>query len=191
MFVDSTSAINRVRDDALGPGQRFGVAAIDVCLRILARDNDVTIRWVPAHSGASGNEVADEYAKSAATGDAPEEEIPEGYGNETSLTHDESCHRDQVPRGGGVDLETCEARATVQAPPGTRPPSAPAQAGEEDPRRPLIPAPVWPRGNRDPPAAAWDDDMSECVCVILYFYPATCGPKGHGSGSAAALEQRQ
>ena len=23
------------------------------------------------------------------------------------------------------------------------------------------------------------------VCVILYFYPATCGPKGHGSGSAA------
>ena len=24
------------------------------------------------------------------------------------------------------------------------------------------------------------------VCVILYFYPATCGPKGHGSGSAAA-----
>ena len=30
-----------------------------------------------------------------------------------------------------------------------------------------------------------------CVCVFLYFYPATCGPKGHGSGSAAALEQRQ
>ena len=30
-----------------------------------------------------------------------------------------------------------------------------------------------------------------CVCVILYFYPATCGPKGHGSGSAAALEHRQ
>ena len=21
-----------------------------------------------------------------------------------------------------------------------------------------------------------------CVCVILYFYTATCGPKGHGSG---------
>ena len=20
-----------------------------------------------------------------------------------------------------------------------------------------------------------------CACVILYFYPATCGPKGHGS----------
>ena len=24
------------------------------------------------------------------------------------------------------------------------------------------------------------------VCVILYFYPATCDPKGHGSGSAIA-----
>ena len=23
-----------------------------------------------------------------------------------------------------------------------------------------------------------------CVCVILYFYPATCGPKGHGSGGS-------
>ena len=22
------------------------------------------------------------------------------------------------------------------------------------------------------------------VCVILYFYPATCGPQGHGSGSS-------
>ena len=30
-----------------------------------------------------------------------------------------------------------------------------------------------------------------CVCVFLYLYPATCGLKGHGSGSAAALEQRQ
>ena len=30
IFVDSTSAITRVRDDARGPGQRFGVAAIEV-----------------------------------------------------------------------------------------------------------------------------------------------------------------
>ena len=76
MVVDFNSAISRIGDDALGPGQRFAVAAIEVCSRILARDNDVTIRWVPAHSGATGNEVADRYAKSAATGDAPVEEIP-------------------------------------------------------------------------------------------------------------------
>ena len=30
IFVDSTSAITRVRDDARGPGQRFGVATIEV-----------------------------------------------------------------------------------------------------------------------------------------------------------------
>ena len=87
--VDSTSAINRVRDDALGHGQRFAVAATEVCSCILARDNDITIRWVLEHSGAAGNEVADEYAKSVATGDAPVETegIPEGYINETSLSH--------------------------------------------------------------------------------------------------------
>ena len=53
------------------------MAAIEVFSRILARDNDVTVRWVPAHSGASG-EAADEFAKSAATGDAPVD-IPVGY----------------------------------------------------------------------------------------------------------------
>ena len=72
-----------VRGDTIGPGQRFAAAAIEVCTRILARDNEVTIRWVPAHSGASGNEVADEHTKAAATGDAPSEEIPDGYHNET------------------------------------------------------------------------------------------------------------
>ena len=67
IFVDSTSAITRVGDDSLGPRQRFAVAAIEVCSRIIANGNSV-IWWVPAHSGATGNEVADRYAKSAATG---------------------------------------------------------------------------------------------------------------------------
>ena len=87
IFVDSSSAIARVRDDALHPGQRFAVAAIEVCSRVLSRNNDVTIRWVPAHSGATGNEVADRYAKSAATGKDPVEGIAEGYASETSLSH--------------------------------------------------------------------------------------------------------
>ena len=63
------------------------MAAIEVGTRITARDNSVTIRWVPAHSGAEGNEVADDYAKSAATGSSPVEAIPEGYAGETSLSH--------------------------------------------------------------------------------------------------------
>ena len=85
IFVDSTSAITRIRDDARGPGQRFGVAAIEVGSRLAAAGNEVTIRWVPPHAGAEGNEVADRYAKDAATGRAPREELPKGYAEETSL----------------------------------------------------------------------------------------------------------
>ena len=50
VFVDSTAAIDRVRTDAMGPGQRFTIAAMEVCGRLLARDNKVAIRWIPAHS---------------------------------------------------------------------------------------------------------------------------------------------
>ena len=35
-------------------------------------------------------------------------------------------------------------------------------------------------------APTWHQLAMRPECVILYFYPATCGPKGHGSGSAAA-----
>lgn len=43
VFVDSTSAIARVRNDILGSGQRFAVAAIEVRTRIMTRENRVTI----------------------------------------------------------------------------------------------------------------------------------------------------
>ena len=87
IFVDSTSAITRVRDDTRGPGQRFGVAAIEVGPRLAAAGNEVTIRWVPAHARAEGNDMADRYAKGAATGRAPMEELPEVYAEETSLAY--------------------------------------------------------------------------------------------------------
>ena len=115
IFVDSTSAIARVRSDDQSPGQRFATAAIEVCTRILTRDNELTVRWVPAHSGATGNEVADRYAKAAAIG-KDTVEIPEGYARETSLSHDKSGHRGQAQRDGGLDLEARQARATIQAP---------------------------------------------------------------------------
>lgn len=55
-------------------GQRFAVASMEVCTRILSRDNDATICWVPAHNG---NEKADEYAKAAAEGRS--DEVPDEH----------------------------------------------------------------------------------------------------------------
>ena len=89
IFVNSTSAITRVRDDLMGPGQPFAMAAIEVCACIIARENRVNIQWISARSGAVGSEAADQFAKSAATGEGPltVENIPEGYAAETSLSH--------------------------------------------------------------------------------------------------------
>ena len=87
IFDDSTSAITQAGDNALGTGQCFAVAAIDVCSRILARENNVTIGWVSAHCGAEGNEVAGRCTNSAATGEDPVEDIPERYAAEISLSH--------------------------------------------------------------------------------------------------------
>ena len=44
VFVNSAAAIERVKTDALSPGQRFAIAAMEVCGRVLARDNEATIR---------------------------------------------------------------------------------------------------------------------------------------------------
>ena len=76
LFVDSTSAISRVRSGDIGPGQRFVVESVEVATRILTRNNEVTIRWVPAHYEASGNGGADEFAKAVAEGGCPEDAAP-------------------------------------------------------------------------------------------------------------------
>ena len=149
-----------MRDDALGPGQRFAVTAIEICSRILARK--VAIRWAPAHSRAAGNEVANRHAKSAATGEDPVEEVPEGYAAETSLLH---MTRGEISGDGGVNLGARQARATMQPPPGMRPPTTPTLQGEENPRRPLLPAPFWACSDRDLPAAVWGDGHERVLVV--------------------------
>ena len=87
VFVDSTSAIDRARSDSIGPGQGFAIAVIEACTKIISRNNEVAIRWVPAHQGVPGNEMADEYAKAAAEGGQPDGDIPDEYKWETSLSH--------------------------------------------------------------------------------------------------------
>ena len=94
VFVDSTAAIDRVRTDTIGGA----TAAMEVCSRILARDNEVTVRWIPAHHGVPGNEKVDEYAKAAAEGSAPCGDVPDEHRWETSLSHMTRAARGQVSR---------------------------------------------------------------------------------------------
>ena len=63
IFSDSQSAIRRALSDALGPGQQWARATIEVAAEIVARDNEISLFWVPAHSRLAGNEVADDLAK--------------------------------------------------------------------------------------------------------------------------------
>ena len=43
IFADSTAAMERVRPGAIGAGQRFAVAAIEVGTRLVSRGNEVAI----------------------------------------------------------------------------------------------------------------------------------------------------
>ena len=85
--MNSTAAIERIRTDAIEPGQRFAVAAIERAARVRARDNEVAVRWVLAHQGVPRNEKADEYARPAADGAEPSDAVPDDYRWEASLSH--------------------------------------------------------------------------------------------------------
>ena len=68
VFSDCQPAIRRALSDALGPGQQWARAIIEVATRLIDCGNEVLLLWVPAHVGVEGNEVADGMAKEAAAG---------------------------------------------------------------------------------------------------------------------------
>ena len=78
VFSDSQSAIRRALPDVLGPGQQWARAIIEVASEIVARDNEIALFWVPAHSGVAGKEVADNLTKEAAEG--PPLRVRGGFG---------------------------------------------------------------------------------------------------------------
>ena len=82
---DSQSAIQRLRTDSLGPGQQWARAAVEVCSRIVSRQNEVSVLWVPAHAGVEGNERADQISKEATSG--RQHDVPEELRWEASLSH--------------------------------------------------------------------------------------------------------
>ena len=68
VFPDCQSAIRRALSDALGPGQQWARAIIELATRLISRNNEVLILWVPAHARVQGDEVVDSMAKEAAAG---------------------------------------------------------------------------------------------------------------------------
>lgn len=85
IFSDSSTAIDRIRSDRMGPGQRFAAARHEVCSCIVGRGSTVTIRWAPAHLGVEGNEEAGTWAKAAAEGSSYESD--RAHPREMSLSH--------------------------------------------------------------------------------------------------------
>lgn len=109
VFSDSQAAVQRIRTDAVGPGQQWATAAIEVCSRPLHRENEVTVLWVPAHSGAEGNEVAGQYAKEAAG--SQQHGVQDELRWDASLSPLPGSYGDSVKGHGPVYLSTRQAGA--------------------------------------------------------------------------------
>ena len=86
--MDPAAAIDWVRIDAPGLGRRFAIAATEVCDLIITRDDEVTIRWVPAYHEIAGNEKTGKFAKAAAGQTAPRsDDVPSELRWEANLPH--------------------------------------------------------------------------------------------------------
>jgi len=68
-FTDAQAAITRMTHDAPGPGQAYALQARKAIAALREREPsvEIEIRWCPAHKGIPGNEVADGWAKQAAS----------------------------------------------------------------------------------------------------------------------------
>ena len=150
VFVDSTVATEWIRSDSINPGQRFTIATIETCTRLMTRDSEVTVRWVPAHHGVFGNGKADEYAKAAAEGTEPDCAVPDEYRWDQPVPHDKSGYRGPIPLDRSVDLGPRRAATRVQTPPREgRQARPPPPAARVDSR--TLPAAVGACGHRTIP----------------------------------------
>ena len=140
IFANSTAAINRIRSDAIGPGQHLARAAVEICSRLVSRDNEVTVLWVPAHVRIAGNEEADRLAKEAAEGRT--REASDEYRWEASLSHLSQVVTENRSRAAAQWVASHVKPERRYRPPGVRPPKEAAAASPKIAGGPLLPAAV-------------------------------------------------
>lgn len=104
------AAMEGLKNDLPGPGQRRAVFGIRLAQRVAARGPHVNVYWVPGHAGVEGNGQADLHAKGAAVSAVRERPGQMDKGCSISLAHLKS-RRTRQSRSGAVGSEhSIEAR---------------------------------------------------------------------------------
>lgn len=103
--LDNQAAIRAARTPHTGPGQHLWKAVHQLLKAVQRRHPDirVTLRWVPGHMDVEGNELADQHAKDAATGQSS---------NRTSLP---KYLRKTLPRSAAKAKQMMKAQAKREA----------------------------------------------------------------------------
>ena len=192
LFADSSAAIERVRSDRIGPGQRFAIATIEVCDRILTRDNQVTIRWVPSHNRVGGNEMADTYAKAAASRSAPchHKATPRELLGEATLSYMNHTATEARSRDSAKWIKD-NVRAERRYRPPPTPPAPPRH--QKGTGRAFLPVSVQQRQHRVVPPQG-GDDRRRYVLVVRHrrapdpLSPRCQVPRMEGTGTGPVEE---
>jgi hypothetical protein len=81
VFTDSQAALMALRRPRMPSGQVYLVSAIQHLQNLTYRGHQVEFRWIPAHEGTQGNELADATAKEAALAETTTPEHPDHLQN--------------------------------------------------------------------------------------------------------------